>query len=82
VTGRNSGRAVSIPVWFVLDGEKLYLLLAYGWDTQWYKHVLKNSSIRIKAAGAEADFKVVPVIDPSQVSSVTEKFRAKYGDGG
>jgi deazaflavin-dependent oxidoreductase (nitroreductase family) len=26
VTGRNSGRTISIPVWFVLDGENLYLL--------------------------------------------------------
>lgn len=26
VTGRKSGRAVSIPVWFVSDSEKLYLL--------------------------------------------------------
>jgi len=26
VTGRKSGRAVSIPVWFVFDGDKRYLL--------------------------------------------------------
>jgi hypothetical protein len=26
VTGRKSGRTISVPVWFVLDGEKLYLL--------------------------------------------------------
>ena len=26
VIGRKSGRTISIPVWFVLDGEKLYLL--------------------------------------------------------
>jgi len=82
VTGRNSGRAISIPVWFVLDEKKLYLLPAYGSDTQWYKNVLKNPSIRIDAGGAEAEFKVVPVTDAPQVSSVVEKFRAKYGDNG
>jgi hypothetical protein len=49
VTGRNSGRAISIPIWFVLDDEKLYLLPAYGSDTQWYKNVLKNPSIQINA---------------------------------
>ena len=54
VIGRNSGRTISIPVWFVLDGEKLYLLPAYGSDTQWYKNALKNPSIRIDAGGAEA----------------------------
>jgi deazaflavin-dependent oxidoreductase (nitroreductase family) len=82
VTGRKSGRAILIPVWFVVDDEKLYLLPAYGSDTQWYKNVLKNPLIRIGAAGAEAEFKVVPVTDATQVSSVVEKFRAKYGDNG
>ena len=44
--------------------------------------MLKNPLIRIGAAGAETEFKVVPVTDATQVSSVVEKFRAKYGDNG
>jgi len=79
VTGRKSGRAISIPVWFVLEGDKLYLLPVQGSDTQWYKNVLNNPMIRIDARGAEAEVKAVPVTDPAQVSSVVEKFRAKYG---
>ena len=35
VTGRKSGRAISRPVWFVLEGDKLYLLPVQGSDTQW-----------------------------------------------
>jgi hypothetical protein len=79
VTGRNSGRTISIPVWFVLEGEKLYLLPVLGSDTQWYKNVLKNPSIGIDARGAEAKLQVVPITDAKEVSSVVEKFRAKYG---
>jgi deazaflavin-dependent oxidoreductase (nitroreductase family) len=79
VTGRKSGRAISIPVWFVLDEDKLYLLPVEGSDTQWYKNVLKNPLIRVDARGAEAEFNAVPITDPKQVSSVVEKFRAKYG---
>jgi deazaflavin-dependent oxidoreductase (nitroreductase family) len=79
VTGRKSGRTISIPVWFVLEDDQLYLLPVQGSDTQWYKNVLKNSSIRIDARGAEAEVKVVLVTDAAQVSSVVEKFRAKYG---
>jgi len=82
VTGRKSGRAISIPVWFVFDDEKLYLLPVHGSDTQWYKNVLAQPTIRIKARGAEAELKVVPVRDAAQVSSVIEKFRVKYGDSG
>jgi deazaflavin-dependent oxidoreductase (nitroreductase family) len=79
VTGRKSGRAIAIPVWFVLEGDKLHLLPVLGSDTQWYKNVLKNPSIRIDARGAEAEVKVVPITDATRVSSVVEKFRAKYG---
>ena len=79
VTGRKSGRSISIPVWFVSEDNKLYLLPVSGSDTQWYKNVLKNPSIQIEAGGAKAERKVTPVTDPKQVSSVVEKFRAKYG---
>jgi deazaflavin-dependent oxidoreductase (nitroreductase family) len=81
VTGRKSGRTIAIPVWFVLEDEKLYLLPVHGSDTQWYKNVLRNPMIRIDARGAEADVKVVFVAGATQVSSVVEKFRAKYGTG-
>jgi deazaflavin-dependent oxidoreductase (nitroreductase family) len=81
VTGRKSGRAISIPVWFVLDEDKLYLLPVSGSDTQWYKNVLKNPSMKIDAGGAKADVKIAPLTDKAQISSVVEKFRAKYGAG-
>jgi deazaflavin-dependent oxidoreductase (nitroreductase family) len=79
VTGRKSGRTISIPVWFVWEEDKLYLLPVQGSDTQWYKNVLNNPMIRIDAQGAEAEVKVVVVTDATRVSSVVEKFRAKYG---
>ena len=79
VTGRKSGRAISIPVWFVLEDDRLYLLPVQGSDTQWYKNVLKDPKIRIEARGAEAELQAVPVTDATQVSSVVEKFRDKYG---
>lgn len=34
VTGRKSGRTISIPIWFVLDQDTLYLLPVYGSDTE------------------------------------------------
>jgi deazaflavin-dependent oxidoreductase (nitroreductase family) len=79
VTGRKSGRTISIPVWFVLEDDKLYLLPVQGSDTQWYKNVLKAPSIRVDARGAGAEVKIVSVTDRAQVQSVVEKFREKYG---
>ena len=79
VTGRKSGRTISIPIWFVSDEENLYLLPVEGSDTQWYKNVVNNPLMRIAARDAEGDFKAVPITDARQVSSVVEKFREKYG---
>ncbi len=79
VIGRKSGRTVSIPVWFVLEGDKLYLLPVQGSDTLWYKNVLQNPSIRIDARGAEAKLRAQPITEPNLVKSVIEKFREKYG---
>ena len=51
VVGRKSGKTISIPVWFVLEGQKLYLLPVQGSNTQWYKNVLQNPAIRVRCPG-------------------------------
>ena len=79
VTGRKSGRLISNPVWFVLDGDKVYLLPVKGSDTQWYKNVLKNPTMRIEAGGEEAEVQAVPITEAAQVASVVKRFRAKHG---
>lgn len=79
VVGRKSGETITNPVWFVAEGEKLYLLPVHGSDTQWYKNVLKNPQIRIDARGTKAELKAKPITKADAVKSVVEKFRKKYG---
>jgi deazaflavin-dependent oxidoreductase (nitroreductase family) len=79
VIGRKSGKAISNPVWFVAEGDTLYLLPVHGSETQWYKNVLKNPTIRVDARGAEAEFQAKPITKSDSVKSVIEKFREKYG---
>lgn len=81
VVGRKSGKTISIPIWFVLEGETLYLLPVQGSDTQWYKNVLQNPSIRIDARGTGAELRAQPITESKTVKSVIEKFREKYGAG-
>ena len=81
VTGRKSGRSISNPIWFVFEGDTLNLLPVKGSETQWYKNVLKNPSMQVKAGGVETEVKATPVTDAQHVSSVIEKFRKKYGPG-
>ncbi|HKW61300.1 MAG TPA: nitroreductase family deazaflavin-dependent oxidoreductase [Candidatus Acidoferrum sp.] len=81
VTGRKSGRAITNPVWFVSENETLYLLPVTGSDTQWYKNILKNPSIRIDAGGTETTLNAVPIANAKEVTHVVERFRKKYGAG-
>ena len=79
VIGRKSGREVSRPVWFVLEGDKLDLLPVQGSDTQWYQNLLRNAWIRVSTRSAEGEFQGTSITDPKVVSSEVEKFRDKYG---
>ena len=77
-TGRKTGRAISLPVWFVWEDEKVYLLPVKGSDTQWYKNVLHNPAMEIQAGGAKRQFHIRPLTAKPEVSAVIDKFRAKY----
>jgi deazaflavin-dependent oxidoreductase (nitroreductase family) len=78
VTGRKSGRTISLPVWFVLEGDTLYLLPVHGSDTQWYKNILQNPEMGIAARDKKGKFHATLVNDRKTVESVVEKFREKY----
>ncbi len=79
VVGRKSGKTITNPVWFVAEGETLYLLPVHGSETQWYQNVLKNPQIEVDARGAEAELRAKPITKSDAVKSVIEKFRDKYG---
>jgi len=79
VTGRQSGHQISLPVWFVHEGDTLYLLPVKGSDSQWYKNILRNPSMTISADGTKITATPKPITDLVKVREVVEKFRAKYG---
>jgi deazaflavin-dependent oxidoreductase (nitroreductase family) len=79
VTGRKSGLRISNPVWFVQEGEKLYLLPVKGSDSDWYKNILKTPMMRLNTGGKEWNVEVTPVTDKVKVRDIVEKFRDKYG---
>jgi hypothetical protein len=81
VVGRKSGRRISIPVWFVLEGAELHMLPVSGSESQWYKNLRKNPSIGIDARGVEGEFRAVPETGAKAVKAVVEMFREKYGAG-
>ena len=80
VTGRTSGRSLTYPVWFALDGDKLYLIPVKGSDTEWYKNLRKTPTIRLATRGGKTLTASARLItDEAQLDKILEKFRDKYG---
>jgi hypothetical protein len=80
VTGRKTGREISIPVWFVQEGDRIYLLPVSGTDSDWFKNVLKEPTIRLAAGDTQVIARAKPTEDPAGAARVVDMFRAKYGD--
>ena len=81
VTGRRSGRKISRPVWFVEDGDRLYLLPVNGAETQWYRNVRRTPTVSLRARRSRATVRARPVTDAKRVRRIVRQFRAKYGPG-
>jgi deazaflavin-dependent oxidoreductase (nitroreductase family) len=79
VTGRTSGRSLTYPVWFALDGDMLYLIPVKGSDTEWYKNLRKTPTIRLSSRGKTLTASARILTDQAQLDKVLEKFRDKYG---
>ena len=79
VTGRVSGRKISNPVWFVQDGNTVYLLPVKGSDSDWYKNILKTPTMRLTAGDKEWSAEVTPITDRAKVREIVDKFKGKYG---
>ena len=57
VKGRKSRRDIPRPVWFVHEGNTLYLMPNHGSDTNWYKNFLVNQMLKISVSGEEISAK-------------------------
>ena len=74
VTGRNSQRKISRPVWFVYEDNSLYLLPVQGSETNWYKNILHDADVKISVDGQEYNGKSKAIIDSKKVKEVVNKF--------
>jgi hypothetical protein len=78
VKGRKSGKDIPRPVWFVHEGNTLYLLPNRGSDTNWYKNILADPMLKISANGVEVPARCQPITDSNGVDDIIEKFKSKY----
>ena len=78
VTGRNTGKAITLPVWFVDEDDSLWLLPVKGSKTQWFQNVLKNPAITIKVGKEERALNAQVIKTPASVGKVVQSFQQKY----
>jgi hypothetical protein len=81
VKGRKSGRDIARPVWFVHEGNTLYLLPVQGSDTNWYKNLLVDQTLKISVDGVETLARGKPITNRNRVDDIVRKFKSKYGGG-
>ena len=74
VKGGKSGKDIPRPVWFVNEGNTLYLLPVQGSDTDWYKNLLADPMLSSPAKGKL-------ITDSNRVYDIVRKFKSKYGEG-
>lgn len=78
VKGRRTGKAITLPVWFALDGKTLLLLPVRGSRSQWFRNVQADSTMIIRAGRRHLTVTARPVTDATSVQAVVQKFRSKY----
>src|SRR5438067_3099749 len=81
VKSRKSDRDIPRPVWFVHEGNTLYLLPVQGSDTNWYNNFLANQTLKISVSGEEIPARGKPITDSNRVDQIVGKFKSKYGQG-
>jgi hypothetical protein len=55
------------------------LLPVQGSETNWYKNVLKDPTIKISINGMQITKNGKPITDSNKVKDIVDKFKSKYG---
>jgi hypothetical protein len=58
----------------------LCLIPNYGSNTNWYKNLLANQTLKISVSGQEVPARGKAITDSSRVRDVMNKFSCKHGD--
>ena len=75
--GRVSGKRHTVTVWFLVDGDRLYLVtLKMGRD--WPRNLLKNGSVELKIGGTRMRGQARRITHPKHFEQVKRLLAQKY----
>jgi deazaflavin-dependent oxidoreductase (nitroreductase family) len=77
-TGRRSGTAHEVEIWFGVIDETLYLISGNGPGADWYRNALAEPRVSVRLAGRILEGRARDVTDPGERRRVGELMGAKY----
>ena len=77
-TGRRSGKAHEIEIWFGVIGDTMYLISGNGPSADWYRNALAAPRVTVRLAGEVHAGVARDVSDPDERRRVGDLMGAKY----
>ena len=75
--GRKTGKAYHVTIWFLVEGEKMFLATA-NIDRQWTRNVMKRPEVELQAGAEKFKGKVRPITDRAERQHVMDLVARKY----
>jgi deazaflavin-dependent oxidoreductase (nitroreductase family) len=76
--GRKTGKTHTRPVWFVVDGERLWVQAGKDGKADWYLNLRKTPQVKLEIRNETFTARAVPNDDPAVVERVHAMFLDKY----
>jgi deazaflavin-dependent oxidoreductase (nitroreductase family) len=75
--GRRTGKPYEVVIWFMVDGDKLYLATA-NVNRNWVRNVKKDPKVLLRVGGETFSGQVRPISDPAEREHVQSLVQQKY----
>lgn len=76
--GRKSGLRRSVTIWFVRDGDTVWLQAGQGGSTDWYRNLVKTPRVELVLGDERRRGEATPVTDPAEEARIHARFTDKY----
>jgi len=74
-SGRRSNRLTYLPVWFLLEDDKILLLPVNGSRTNWFRNLEKKPVIRVRVDNRDWEFNATMLRDRGSVDNIIGNLR-------
>jgi deazaflavin-dependent oxidoreductase (nitroreductase family) len=76
--GRRSGQPRTATIWFVVDGDRVYVQSGGGGKTDWYRNLTANPAVTLKFAALALRGRARPITDGAETARIHARFESKY----